>query len=322
MFKWLYKPKLSELLEMYLETHKLASNTVRLTRQAWGQMVEQTDDIRVSRFTTDRAGILQKYWLDNTSSTTARIYRKTVSPLFSWSVQKGHIKANPFKSIRVPKESRRQVRTYSPTEFKALLWACGGNIRWLTILMLARTTGMRKSAIENLARSDINFERELIVVSKKPEGGRTWRWDIKDREEREVPLIPVVANLLTELLYAIPAEQPYVLPRPSRYFHLLELKNLGLMTDDMRLWPISNFDRKFRKIKKTAGVKGRFHDLRATCLTDLAGVLNPNELMKIGGHSDIATSMRYIGTGRDIVIKARSRVIESLQDSLTPSHAL
>jgi len=35
MFKWLFRPKLNELLTEYLEVHNdLAANTIRLTRQS------------------------------------------------------------------------------------------------------------------------------------------------------------------------------------------------------------------------------------------------------------------------------------------------
>ena len=155
----------------------------------------------------------------------------------------------------------------------------------------------------------------------KTDTNATWFWMPKDRDERPLPLATTVAGLLTEILFAAPSEQPYIFLKPSRYFHLVEMKKVGLLTGDMMLHPISNFDRRFRRIKKTAGIQGRFHDLRSTCLTDLSDVLNPKELMNISGHSDVQTLMRYIGIGRDAVNKARLKVNESLTTSLTPSQA-
>lgn len=324
MFKWLYRPKLNELLDLYLAAHRLrlSPSTVRLTQQAWRQMVALTGDIKVRAFRQTEAENIQALWLSQARPTTARIYRKSVSPVFSWAKLKKYIKTHPFRDIKTPRESKKQVRVYTDDEFRRLIRACQGDIRWILILLVARSTGMRKSAIQNLTRDEICFEAETINLREKEKTASTWPWRIKDREERTLPLATMVANLLTELLYSTPATQPYILVKPARYFHLLEMRKLGQLTDAMRMYPVSNFDRTFRKIKKRANVKGRFHDLRATCLTDLSNVLNLNELLHVGGHSDVETSMRYIGIGRDAVNKARTRVNESLAASLTPSHAL
>ncbi len=316
----LCKPRLNQVLDEYLQVHKIANNTVKLTKRAWNQMVAYTTNIRINKFNRSSAEGIQAHWQGQTSNTTARIYRKSVSPVFSWSVEKGYLKENPFANIKTPRVCKRKVRVYSPAEFRALLEACD-DLRWVAILLLAKTTGMRKSAIQNLCRTDIDFANETITVSEKPKDESHWFWLPKDREERKLPLIPSVANVLTEIVYSIPASQPYVLLKPPRYYHLIEMKRLGFLTDEMRLSPISNFDRTFRKIRKRAGVKGRFHDLRSTCLTGLADVLNPNELAMIAGHSDIKTTMRYVGMGRDTVNKARLSVIESMGALMTPSHA-
>lgn len=313
MIKWLFKPKLNNLLTEYLEVHNdLAANTIRLTRRAWLQMVEITGDIRCNRFTHREAERVQARWVKYFHrSTTARIYRKSVSPVFSWALERKYIPEHPFKGLKTPRESKRHVRVYSPEELKCLLQACNGNLEWITILMIATTTGMRKSAIQNLTKNDICFEDEIIIVREKFDTDTTWPWQAKGRNERELPLTRQVANLITELMYLKPTSQPYFLLSTSRYCRLIELKRLDLMTDTMKLYPFSNFDRKWRKIKKQAGVKGRFHDLRATCLTVLAGVLNLNELADFAGHTDPKTTMRYLGTGRDKVNKARDKVNKS-----------
>jgi len=321
MFKWLFKPTLNELLESYLNAHKLAINTIMLTNQAWKQMVVLVGNVRVDRFTYNLAEQVQSCWQKQKSNTTARIYRKSVSPVFSWSQQKGYIKRNPFNGLRVPRESKKQVRVYEPEQFKNLLRICQGDMRWLGILLVAKTTGMRKSAIQNLTRSDISFENEVISVQAKSETDHTWFWQAKDRDERKLPLVPFVANILTELIYALPTSQPYIFLSAARYYHLLEMRRFEMMTEFMRLYPISNFDRKFRTLRKRAGVERTFHELRSSCLTDLAGVLNIAELQGIAGHSDAQTTMRYIGMGNDVVNKARLRVNKSLTELLTPSQA-
>ena len=84
---WLHKkPKLNTLIEQYLGTQRLSSNTVKLTRHAWKLMVEQAGNIKVHKFNRDAAEKVQGKWLREKTSTTSRIYRKSVSPVFSLSL--------------------------------------------------------------------------------------------------------------------------------------------------------------------------------------------------------------------------------------------
>lgn len=324
MFKWLHHINLEELLKEYLSEHHLSASTRRLTLQAWTQIIEMIGNVNAKKVTPKLAAQVQATWQERLpSSNSARIYRKTVNPIWSWAAKRGHVKRNPFAEVQVPKAIKKQVRVFTPNEFRRLLDACqyiGDPLRWTAILCLARTTALRKSAIQNLTRDEICFEAETISTKEKIDTATTWRWASKDKEEQQLPLVPQVAALLTEILYRIPTSQFYVLLKPARNYHLLECKQLGCLTEDMAKYPISNFDRIFRKIKRRARVSGRFHDLRSTCLTGLCDVLNPNELRKFAGHTDVGTTMAYIGV-QGVVNKARPSVIKALGTVLTPSHA-
>ena len=329
MLKWLQKPKLSSLLDKYLQERQLALNTVRLTKTAWGQLIEAVGDMRVSRFNQAQAVKSQKFWTDRVSATSARIYHKMVSPVFSWCVHQGYIKSNPFFEIRKPAVKKRLARIYELVEFVKLIKACNdlrpeNRIRWVTTLLLARTTGMRKAAIQNLCREDIDFGNETITVRAKTADDKHWNWQPKNSEERIVPLVKQVAQLLTELVFAIPQTQPYVLLKPARYYHLLEMRKVGLMSHAMTMCPITNFDKTFRRLKKKTHVKGRFHDFRATCLTDLSSILTIKEIAEIAGHSNLETTMVYLGVKdrRDAIDRARKQVSGCLGAYATPSHAL
>jgi len=328
MFKWLHKPKLSTLIDIYLEHKQLASNTVRLTKTAWGQLIEAVGDMRVNKFRQEQAIAVQRFWTGNLNGASPAIYQKTVSPVFTWCVHRGYLKSNPFLEIRKPPVKKHLPRIYEPAEFLRILKACAdmrpeNRIRWLAILLLARTTGMRKSEIQNLCTESIDFDNQTITVRAKPEDNKHWFWQAKDREDRIVPLVRQVAGLLTELVFAIPQAQPYVLLKPARYYHLMEMQKAGLMSDRMRLSPITNFDVVFRKLKRKAQVKGRFHDFRSTCLTDLSGVLTLREVAEVAGHSDLKTTMVYLGVKnrRDAIDRARNQVSTCLESSAAPSQA-
>lgn len=78
---------------------------------------------------------------------------------------------------------------------------------------------------------------------------------------------------------------------------------------------INNFDRKFKKIKKRAGVKGRrFHDFGNTALTNwLTNGMSEHDVMKLAGHSSFATTHQfYLAVSSDLVDRARAAVCQNL----------
>ena len=77
---------------------------------------------------------------------------------------------------------------------------------------------------------------------------------------------------------------------------------------DSRLKVINNFDRKFKKILKRAGIRqGRFHDLRSTALTDwIRNGMSMYDLMNLAGHGDFNTTRRfYLAVTSDLQDRAR-----------------
>ena len=65
--------------------------------------------------------------------------------------------------------------------------------------------------IVNLTVNDIDFAKSKIIVQPKPESDYTWRWVVKDKERRELPLVESVAQLLANVQADLPEKQPYLL---------------------------------------------------------------------------------------------------------------
>jgi len=303
MFKWL-NPKLSEVIEMYLAVKTaLSPRTVKLTKLAWDYLVMFASDVRVDRF-KDVAGY-QAYCAKTVSPTSVRMYRKSIAPLFTWCVERRYIKKNPFEDIRPPRPVKKNPRVYSPKEFRRIFDACPSQY-WKAVVLIAYTTGARKSAIENLVKTDIDFESGVIKIQDKYDSEPDkWEWHPKDREDRTLPLVKPAADIILELIYSSPS--PYFLLKPARYFHLLELKKMGLMSSEMKLYPFSNFDRTFRKIKRKAGIKGKFHDFRSSFASEmLNGGCSLVEVRDLLGHSSIQTTEVYLGSNSELVKKARA----------------
>ena len=102
---------------------------------------------------------------------------------------------------------------------------------------------------------------------------------------------------------------PYVFIPPSRYARIRELRREGRWSLQRGTCPVNNFNRKFNKLLRRAGIKeGQFHDLRRTRLTQwLTNGLSEYEVMTLAGHSEFETTRRfYLAVKEDLLDKARA----------------
>ena len=90
---------------------------------------------------------------------------------------------------------------------------------------MARTAGLRRGEILNLTVNDVDFGRGRIIVQPKEVSKYTWRWVVKNKDRRELPLIDNLAQLLVDLHVGLPEGQPYLLLSTKRYAHLMELES-------------------------------------------------------------------------------------------------
>jgi len=174
---------------------------------------------------------------------------------------------------------------------------------------VGKTAALRRGEILNLTVDDVDFEKETVTVQAKQEPPHTWPWQVKDKDFRELPLVPELPRLLLGLQMELPEGQPYLLLKPERYQFLMSQKKAGKLDDVARRCPKNNFTRGWRSIFRRAGVSNaEFHDLRRTCITEwLMNGLRIHEVTALAGHGDIKTTMAYyIGESETRVNRARS----------------
>lgn len=131
---------------------------------------------------------------------------------------------------------------------------------------------------------------------------------VKDKDRREVPLVPEIANLLMRIREKLVNGQCYFFLNSQRYEYLLQLKSTGKLIDRVTKCPDNNFRRNWGVICKRAGIDNvTFHDLRATCVTEwFEQGLMPHEIQRLAGHSSIETTMKYyVGYRETIIYRAR-----------------
>ena len=170
-------------------------------------------------------------------------------------------KGNPFEGLRMPKASPHRERTLSQEEWQRLKKAAQqAPQRFLfPMLMLSYESGLRRSELLNLRRTDLDLTRgDLKVRDSKSGFGRT------------VFLSPAMGDILNHWL---------------------------LENDKVNVFPCSIYGLRyaFERALISAGIDDfRWHDLRHCAASRLAEAgLSPLELMAVTGHRQLSSLQRY-----------------------------
>jgi len=122
---------------------------------------------------------------------------ETCRALFSYAARHRHLSPyaeNPFASLgfnRMPIEDAKPIRLFTPDEERRFLEECDD---WqfpvfLTLIM----TGLRSGELSHLLLPDgLDLDAGILRVTNKPDLG----WQVKTRSEREIPLSPILVNVL------------------------------------------------------------------------------------------------------------------------------
>lgn len=248
-----------------------------------------------------------KRWLAKGRSTnSANIYLAIFKPFFAWLAKRRYIEFDPCDGVRLYPHIQRKFEQYSIDEIQRILKIA--DQRWRTMVCLALCS-MREAEILNLVVSDIDFDKNLILISAKTKTLYTWPWGIKDKDQAYIGIDDSISRLLIECIDLLgESKQPYVVLKERYWRRNLQLQAEGRLSHRKRNGPWGNFNRDFRALLKRANVKPkRFHDLRGTfCTERYNDGYNLKELQYLMRHSSIRTTARYIRNVDEKKLVARS----------------
>lgn len=188
--------------------------------------------------------------------------------LFNVAIEQGWLDASPLKRGRpliVESHEVERTRVLSPDEERRLLAACSNEYRrhLLPIVIFAIDTAARRNEILATRWSDINHKTRSVQLRNKSQNTRSFR------------LAPVSARLQNVLadLWQNSVRQPF-----------------------QPIFRITDFKRAWAGACKEAGLTDvHFHDLRHTAITRMLEDGIPiAEVMKISGHRQMKTFLRYV----------------------------
>ena len=191
-----------------------------------------------------------------------------------------------YWDIPRPKRQLQVPRFFNQEDISAIIKAAG-NIKHKTMLMLAYAAGLRVSEVVVIRATDIDSKRMSILIRQG-----------KGKKDRIVGLSPVLLVMLREYWKQV---------KPEKSGYLFPGQHAGEPYSTRSLQLV------LAATKKKAGVlkPGSIHALRHSFATHLLDKgTDVTLIMKLLGHNDIKTTLRYLHvTNRDML-----QIISPLDD--------
>jgi site-specific recombinase XerD len=193
----------------------------------------------------------------------------SIKAFFRFAVSQGLVGDNPAEVISHPKYDQAPPRVLSKLEYRALRDACRGDARMSAIVELLLQTGMRISELASLQQSDVDFDRNIIIIKAQ-----------NSRGSRKVPLNLAAKNSLLEYLKIRPRAREKTL----------------FLTKTMRPFLVRNIRTAIDRYFRLAGIKdARVNDLRHTFIVEQLRAGTPLVYVsQLVGHKRITTTEKYL----------------------------
>jgi len=223
---------------------------------------------------------------DKTKSTQKCVLRY-LSGVFNFAVEKCYCENNPCRGkSRLIKIEEKLKPTLDREQVHLLLERakeCG--VEWYPVWFLGVHCGARNGELIAIRWKAVDLKRNILTIAESWTS-RAGFHSTKSREVRQIPINPALREFLIELKEQTTpeSEEAFVLPR-------------------IPTWMKGNQSRELRIFCKAIGLPPiHFHSLRSIFISQL--LLNNTPLpicMKINGHKQLATVLRYIKlTGKEI----------------------
>ena len=252
---------------------------------------------------------------DVTSHTQKSVLRK-IKRIFQMAIEEGLITLNPAIGIKIKTPPPKQLVLNSTEANTLLKEAKECNHRYYYHWAVALLTGMRNGELYSLQWKDIDFQTDLISITKQ--------WTTKDgihstknNKNRVIPISPNLKAVLLELKRLGPFQEHLRMGfNQQRVNSGVPMKSVETQLNDLVLprcseWRCGEQAAVLKGFCKMLGItEVRFHDLRATFITNLLSQgVSQAKTMAIVGHSSISTTNEYLRlAGVDVKVDTTDRL--------------
>lgn len=259
-----------------------AAQTLRGYKPAYARALIEFGYKYISDITpSDISNLFKKMVIQGFARKTISNQRIIYNQIFNYAIVAGDIQYNPCASVKIPSNAKKasSVKPATDEEERTIIEREGD---WI-LPVFALLSGLRKQELLALQWRDIDFEENVIFVTKAVEHiGQTPR--IKDTKTeagvREVPLL----DLLKERLLPLRGDpDAYIFSQNGGKTPLTE----------------NQYERAYKKYTKATGVKSTSRRIRHSYATvAVEEDISPKDLQNALGHSDISVTMNVYAAAR------------------------
>lgn len=184
-----------------------------------------------------------------------------------------------------PKYDKGLPTIYEPGELKAILEAADPHMR--VVILMALKLGLRELEIAHAEWNDVHWDDSVFRV----QGKEHWKFRVKDKEERDIPIPADVLVALREWHEKHPKSRLIVGTESDKpNYHLLRtLKRLARRAE------LNCGKCRGCKSKSKECGEWTLHEFRRTyCTTLLRQGVDARTVQAWAGHADLATTLRYL----------------------------
>lgn len=259
-----------------------ANQTLRGYKPAYARAVEELGEWYLDDITPkDILAIFRRMVLSGFSRKTISNQRIIYNQIFDYAVVNSYIQYNPCASVKIPSNAKKgeSIKPASESDEERIL---NSDHPWLFPLV-ALLTGLRKQEILALQWQDIDFDKNVIHITKAVEHiGKTPH--IKDtKTENGVREVPLLDRLKDVLIKHKGAQASYI------------------FSDDGGKTPLSEhrYERLYRNYAAEVGISCSSRQIRHSYATvAVEEDVQPKDLQNALGHADISTTMNVYAAAR------------------------
>lgn len=264
---------------MVKQAEGIAERTIKLyfyEYKHFKKFYDETNDIE--------QGVIQFFSFKATQApVTYNMSYKVMNCLFNFAVSQGYMDVNPIKKIGLKaKRDDGKIRSIADDKLKSFIKVLDlteyVEFRDYVIILLMLDTGIRPSECFSLTDESIDFDENIITISKEY---------AKTRNKRYLPISNITKYGIMKLMGVKPMEWA------NRHIFLSNTGgqlNVGLL------------DRRFRIYSKRCGIKITPYDLRHSYATKyLENAGNVFALQQVMGHAKLDMTKRYISVSNRLL---------------------
>ena len=218
-------------------------------------------------------------------------HRKMVlNQIFNYAIFNEYLQCNPVVSVKLPRSSKQHKRPPA-TQTDEQLIKDSFDVWMFPFIVLY--TGMRKGEVLALQWKDIDFDNDLIYVTKSLAHNVAKPFIKEPKTESGKRVIPLLAPLKEKLLS--------VRGDPD---DLLFASQVG------KPYTLSTFKRKYERFQKETGVKATAHQIRHSYATILfENGVDAKTVQELLGHKQVSTTL-------DIYTEFRKKKVLDVKNEL------